>query len=106
MKIKVPKQITVGSMTYGIVLTPNLEKHHHLLGQCLTDEGLIKIEPHSRADVRDQSLMHELVHAINDIFMCKLDEDNIERIAQGLTATLKRDFCVEFDWSLIEEERK
>ena len=98
MKVKVPEQIKVGSLVYNIVLTDNLGRDYRLLGQCLTDEGVIKIDSVSSKQVKAISLLHELVHAISDTYSCELDEKDISRLAHGLADVLKGSFDIEFDW--------
>ncbi len=98
MKIKVPRQIKVSSMVYDVILTDSLEKDYKLLGQCLTDTGVIKVDSKSKLQVKDATLLHEIIHAISDVYRCDLEESNIERIAHGLADVLKNSFGVEFEW--------
>lgn len=38
----------------------------------------------------EECLLHEILHGVNIIWKCDLDEDNIERLAQGLLQVLKQ----------------
>jgi len=102
MKVKIPKEIKIGAFSYSIKMVEGLENDYHLLGQCLTDKGIIKLEMHSIPQVKDATLLHEVVHAINDVFVCKIDDECVERIAQGLAEILKNNLGIEFDWSEIK----
>ena len=98
MKIKVPRKIKVSSFVYELVLAENLTRDHQLLGQCLSDSVIMKIDPKTPPQTRDVTLMHEIVHAINDVYNCGLEEPNIDRIAHGLADVLKNSFNIELDW--------
>ena len=102
MKVAIPKSVTVGSFDYRITYSPKLVYDHSKLGQCVTDSQLIKIEPDTTIETKNQALFHEIVHAINDVYNCELNEMNIDRIAQGITAVLKNDFKIELDWKEIK----
>jgi len=100
MKVKVPEQIKVSSMVYDVTLVDNLERDFKLLGQCLTGVGVITIDPKTPEQVKAVTLLHEIVHAINDIYCCSLNEGDIERLAHGLADVLRNSFSIEFDWSV------
>ena len=102
MKIKIPREVKVGSYDYKIIKVPKLASDYKLLGQSITDSQLIKIEPDVTDQTKNQAFWHEVVHAIADVYNCELDEPNVDRIAQGVSAVLKDRFGIEFDWSEIE----
>lgn len=103
MKVKIPREIKIGAYNYKVVYAPNLVYDHKLLGQALAEKQLIRIEPDTTPQTKEVTLWHEIVHSINDVYGCELDENNIDRIAQGITAILKNDFNIEFDWSEISK---
>ena len=98
MKIKIPKQIKVSSFVYELVLAENLARDHQLLGQCLSDSVIMTIDSKTSPQTKDVTLLHEIVHAINDVYNCGLEEPNIDRIAHGLADVLKNSFNIELDW--------
>ena len=98
MKVIIPNQIKVSSFVYELVLAENLTRDHQLLGQCLSDSVIIKIDPKTSLQTKDVTLLQEIVHAINDVYNCGLEEPNIDRIAHGLADVLKNSFNIELDW--------
>lgn len=99
MKVKVPKTIRIGVYNYEIKFV-DLDDYG-LLGQCLTDEGLIKIAPRKPSGVTNVSFLHEVTHAVNDVYRCRIEDDNIDRIAHGIAEFLFNNLGIEFDWSDI-----
>ena len=54
-------------------------------------------EPRTVSDV-EEVLIHEILHQIDVVWKCDIDEDNIERLSQGLLQVLKQ-FGVSLVWS-------
>ena len=102
MKVKVPQTIPVGSWLFKIVLAPELLLNHSLLGQCLTDRQTIKIDATTTEQTKNQALWHEAFHAINDVYHCGLNEENIDRLGHGVLTILNH-MGVELDWSDLSE---
>ena len=103
MKVKVPKKIRLCTYNYEIRLIERMASEHKLLGLCLTDDGLIKIDSGSIPQIKDMALIHELTHAINDIFTLGLDEKTIDLLSQGWAMVLKNNLGIEFDWNMGEK---
>jgi len=51
-----------------------------------------------------QVFIHEYIHVIERHFCVKLEDSDVDRIAEGFTTLLVDNFGLEFDWSDIEEE--
>ena len=103
MKVKIPRKVKIGAYDYTIKFVPNLVYDHKLLGQSLSDKQEIRIEPKTTKQTNAVTLWHEIIHAINGVYSCEIDESNTDRIAQGIAAILQSDFGIEFDWSNIKE---
>ena len=101
MKVKVPKTLQIASFRYTLGFA-ELNDNHHLLGQCRNDKQQMVFEPNLTQQTKDQALWHEVLHAIDTCYSCKLEEEEIDRTAQGITAVLKNDFGIEFDWEDIK----
>jgi len=105
MKVKVPQNISIGAYDYKIGYASGLVSDFKFLGQAIADKQIIKIEPDTTAQTKGISLWHELIHSIADVYGCGLDEDNINRLAQGVSSIVSRDFGIEFDWINISEHQ-
>lgn len=100
LKIKVEKQYQVGGHIFTVVLDPDLEKRK--------DWGVIDhlslriyINPTRPESQILESLVHELLHAIDGIFVAdSLSEAQVSGLAQGLLQILTQ-HGVELDWSEI-----
>ena len=103
MKVKIPKVARIGAFDYSVKLVPNLADDFKLLGQSITDKQEIRIEPNTTEGTKLVTFWHEVVHGISDVYGCSLDEENTNRIAQGISAILQKNFNIEFDWSEVEE---
>lgn len=64
----------------------------------------ILLDPAQSKNQREFSLLHEVIHIIDNAFECDLDEKNISRIAEGFQVFLQDNLGLEFDWSDIKEE--
>lgn len=106
MTIKCLPSVQIGGHTYTIELRDACatsdwgaqgDSHHQKMDIAVATKT---INGDSRAvtDI-EEILLHELVHAVNTIWKCDVDEDNIERMAQGLLQVLKQ-----FGLKLIEVE--
>lgn len=60
------------------------------------------IDPDSPLSQKNETLLHEVLHLISMVFSCSLDEDNIDRIAEGYAELLFNNLGIELDWSDIE----
>jgi len=97
MNIKIPNKIKIATYEYTVFYVPNLEYDHKLLAQCLTDKQQIKIAPKNKK-VQNVSFLHEICHAISDVYGCGLTEENTDRMAHGIAELLFNNLEIEFDW--------
>ena len=104
IKVKVPGEIKIGIYPYKIDLVPNLKLNkgnwgttNHTEKTIVLDSGLPLLE-------LNQTLLHEVFHVVSVVFMCGLDEDNVERLANGMGELLFDNLDIEFDWSDIKGE--
>ncbi len=102
MKIKIPRAINIGAYQYDIKYKKDMVKHSNSTGQCYTSDARIWIDPDELKQVRDVTLLHEIIHCIGDVEMIQFGEGDIDRIAHCLTRILRENFNIELDWSEIE----
>ena len=103
IKVKIPREIKILTHTYKIrfdtkelasVGAGGLTKH--LYQEIVLDN---KISPKSELD---QIFLHEYIHTIERHFCVKINDDDVERISEGLAELLFTNLGIEFDWGLIE----
>ena len=103
MKVKIPSKIRVGAYEYSITLVPMGEAYNKL-GQCYTSKELIKIDSESSYRIKCVTFWHEVLHAIDDVYRGEMKEEEMERLAQSLTAVMLNDMGIEFIWDAIKEK--
>ena len=102
MKVKVPKKIKLGTYLYDLVYEPNLAADKQLCGHIRYQRLKINIEPNMDDSVKNVTLLHELFEGISDIYRCGLEDENCERLAQGMADFLFNSLGIELDWSEIK----
>lgn len=103
MIIKIPKKIRILTHTYTIRFaskdlisygSSGLTKHLH---------QEILLEPHHAKSEIDQTFLHELIHVIERHLTIKIDDPDVDRLAEGLALFLFDSLGIELDWSNIGE---
>lgn len=87
----IPSTLKIGHLIYKVVRVPNLHSEAgHLWGSRDPLDCEIRLDAvmHDQHPQLLQVLLHEVLHEINDQYVCHLDEDNIERLGNGLAAFL------------------
>ncbi len=104
MKVKVPKEIKIGVYPYTVELVPNLKLNKGNWGTTNHTEKTIVLDSALPSVELAQTLLHEVFHVVSVVFMCGLDEDNVERLANGMGEFLFDNLNIEFDWSSVQEK--
>lgn len=104
MKVKIPRQIKLGTHCYKIRYNPMLWHIESLKGSANHITQIIEIDPVLAPSQQLVTLLHEINHIINDNFRCKLDDDEIDKMAQGVAELLVNNFGLSFDWSDINSQ--
>ncbi len=101
MKVKIPKNIRVGSLTGRVEFKENLKVDDGWRGDYNQRTGILSIDPQCGEGI-NATFLHEVIHLIDLNYECDLNEVNISRIANGVYEFLKYNLGIEFDWSEIE----
>lgn len=99
MKVKVPLSLKFGSRNFPIELDQFLLRDNGHLGETHYRKEAIILDAHCSNGNKFITLIHEVLHIINDQYQTNLDEDNIDRISEGIADLLINGFGFEFDWS-------
>jgi hypothetical protein len=97
LKIKVPGQIKIGCYLLKIIVKPYQKLVHGNWGEANSTIQEIHIDSGLPERAKDNTLIHEIVHMISINYQCGLDEENVERMANGIQELMD---ClgIEFDW--------
>ncbi len=99
MKVKIPKQIRVGSHIYLLSIDNSIWKEECQQGQANHFRKTIKVDPHIVSSERNVTLLHETIHVISAVYNVAIEEADVDRIAQGMAELLFNNLEIEFDWS-------
>jgi len=102
MKIAIPKKIKIGIHTYSVEFNSLLWYEESLKGSVNHLKQVIQIDPVIAETQKCVTFLHEVIHVINDNYRCKLDDDEVDRIAEGIAELLKDNFNIDFDWRNIK----
>ena len=102
IKVKVPKVIKIATHQYRVEFNPLLWHEENLKGCANHLKQKIQVDPVLAPSQRLVTLLHEINHIISDVYRCKLDEDEIDKVAQGYADLLVNNLGIEFDWSLVK----
>ena len=78
--IHLPKQFRLFGQTWTIRMAEQLELPDDL-GQCLVDQNMIVVNPNQAAQVMQHTIMHEVIHAIEQKLLLQLTEQQVDLIA-------------------------
>ena len=100
MKITIPREIRMGIHHYRVEFNPLLWYEEQLKGSVNHIKQVIQIDPVLAPSQKITTLLHEVFHIVSDNYGCKLDDVEIDRMAQGAAEFLDN-LGIEFDWSKI-----
>ena len=105
MKVKIPKEIRLLTHTYKIRSNTMETREHGALAMSRHYHQDIIIDKRSFPPSEyEQSFLHELLHVVERHFSMSFDDNDIDRLAEGIAAILFDGLGIELDWSEIKEE--
>jgi len=104
VKVRIPREIKVGAHTYSIGFSPHLHCDEARYGNCNHRTQEIQLWAESPPSLRDESLIHEVIHIGELCYRIDVSDSDIDRIAHLILEFLVRNLGIEFDWSEISKE--
>ena len=101
MKVILSPRIRIGASTCRIKNVPHLSNDDGLRGYHNRRNGEIGIESTLEGERRDRTLLHEIVHQIDDSYGVGLSDENVDRIGNGIYEFLEN-LHIELDWGKIK----
>ena len=102
MKVKVPNKIKIGTHTYTVELDPHLNSDDKDYGQVNYRTQKIKIWSEAPLSIRNQSLLHEIIHLGQNIYRVEISDPDIDRVAETIGQFLMDNLEIELDWEDIK----
>jgi len=86
----IPEKLKVAGIDYQIQEVEEIDDDPSMMGSCLYQRTIIKIKSNMSNDKKEQTLIHELLHAcFNEAGFNEQDEDVINRVGIVLYQVLK-----------------
>lgn len=85
---ELPKSIRVGAFSYKIEGADHLDAVN-ALGKCANDEQRIFISSDLTKERRPGILLHEIIHAVDNVWSADLKEKQVTQLEHGLTQALQ-----------------
>jgi hypothetical protein len=107
MKYDYPKEFQIGGLAYSISLldSTTTDGDGKWTGDACHNICEIRIATrtndggHRNLGAVEEALWHEIIHTVNHVYSMSQDEDNIERMAQGLFQIFNQ-----LGWHIIREK--
>jgi hypothetical protein len=88
--LNIPETVKVGYKDYQVVKVENLDDGTNLLyGQVLHPYEIIKLANKYSDNQMKCTLIHELVHAVDDLLGIDLKEEQVVKLGNGLYQVIK-----------------
>ena len=105
MKVKLPKILKLGIYPFQLRLVHNLVFNENDKGIVRFNDLLIELDEAMNQYERAESLHHEILHQVNRQYSLKLSEEDIDRIAEGLTTFISA-LGIEYNWDDIPSHKR
>jgi len=98
--IVVPRRIKIGPFSYDIKLVRGLRYYNGASGHITFEGGTVELDDVVREPMKSCHFLHEMVHAIDINASVGLDEDGVDRMANGF-AELLQQLGIKLDYSAL-----
>ena len=101
LKIRVPKEIKIGTHTYRIILDRSIRTDDSRIGETNHRTQEVKIWTEAPLTMKNEALLHEIIHIAEFYFRVSVEDADIDRIAECMCDFLFNNLNLEFDWQDI-----
>ena len=106
MKIKVPREVKIGTHTFRVRFDPHLKGDEGNYGDINYRTEEIRIWADAPLSLRNEALLHEIIHLAQHIYRVEISDPDIDRVAETIGQFLFNNLQIRFDWSDISEVDK
>lgn len=83
----IPESLDILGKRYAVVM---IERESGDYGECISDQCRIEVATYQCEDQRRDTLLHEILHAVDHEMHCAMSEPQTRRMATGLLAVLRQ----------------
>lgn len=87
--MNIPKKVKIGALVYDVKKEKGLSASTLQMGECNTNSTSIKLDTNYPEQVMFGTFLHEVFHAISDVYAIGLDERQILMLEAGFYAFYK-----------------
>jgi len=102
MRVKVPKTIKIGTHTYTIKFNHHLRSDDNKYAEVNHRTQAIDIWADAAVSLKNESLLHELIHIGEFIYRVEINDADVDRLAETVAEFLFNNLDIELDWSDVE----
>lgn len=88
MRFRIPRKVTVAGVDFKVSEAKGLGRNDAKRGETQYFDREIKLDSDLVPQEKCQTFIHEVTHAIDDTFDCKLSESQVKRMAHGFYQVL------------------
>ncbi len=105
IRIQIPNQIAIGCHKYNVYFSKviDIDGHDGTTNYILQQIWLAPALPES---LRCVTILHEILHIVARTYIIKLNDADIDALAEGISQFLISNLKIKFDWSKIKEIHK
>lgn len=82
-------KVKIGHRTFKVVEVECVDKHESLAGQINYYDSVIKIDSGLDKDHKKETLLHEIIHGVEDFMNLDLEENEVQQLGRGLMMVIK-----------------
>ena len=102
MKVKIPKEIRIGTHTYTLKFTPHIHSDDARYASCNHRTQTIEFWSEAPPSITNESLIHEVLHIAELCYRIDVSDADIDRIANVVMELLENSLGIEFSWEGIK----
>ena len=101
MKVRVSKEVKIGTHTFKIRFDPHLFSDENKYGQINYRTEEINIWADAPISTKNEALLHEIIHLSQHVYRVELSDQDIDRVAETIGEFLFNCLGLEFVWDDI-----
>ena len=88
--MQIPDKVKVGHRDYLVEMVPQLDDgSRELYGECRYDDEVIRLCTRYPTNQQKCTLIHELIHAVDEMYHVGLSEKQVIRLGKGIYQVIK-----------------
>lgn len=82
-------KVKIGNQTYDVFEVECVDKHDTLKGMIKYYDSVIRIDNGMTLEQKQETLLHEIIHGVEQFMNLDLEEDEVKQLGRGLHMVFK-----------------